>query len=365
MAQAHTHTHDHAHDHGHAPGHGQGHDHGSHYIDQLCTVAVSGALGMIAIVLFLQGSLTILAPFFQYSVLVGGILLLTITAVRGVTLWQETGKKKTGHSPGHDHSHDHKHDHAHTHEHHHDCCHDHGHHHDHAPAQGKGSTSLPVVTQPAAPTSQGNPAPEGHGHDGHNHGWAPVRYAVLLLPIILFFIPPGMPSASFNNLYNNCVVNRADGDLPSLLGVWVFGQVPASQGAEAMDVGDFKKGERGEVTGIGFKELAQGAADPNIRPFYEGKTVALKGQFVKPSADHKQFSLVRMKITCCYADAVPLNAVIASPDPVGDIAPLQWVEVTGVVHFRQLGNSQQVLPVVQLDSPADIVMTKPDLSPIQ
>jgi hypothetical protein len=367
MAQ--THAHDHSH------GHGQGHDHGSHYIDQLCTVAVSGALGMIAIVLFLQDSLTILAPFFRYAVFWGGVLLLVMTAIRGVTLWQEVGRPKPAQPPNHDHdhAHDHHHDHdcGHDHKHGPGCDHDHDHDHDHAPAAG--SLSLPVVASTPAPAAA--PAAEqGHGHahgdDGHSHGWAPVRYAVLLLPIALFFM--GLPNAdptnpvSFNKVYNDCVVQRAVGDLPSLVGVWFFGQTPSNDGVQLdFASGDGEKTKRGEVTGLGFKELAQGAADPNSRPYYEGKTVSLKGQFVRPSSDRKQFSLVRMKMTCCAADAVPLNAVIESPDPVGDIPNLQWVEVTGVVHFRELKKSKLILPVVQLESPADVVLTKPDLSPLQ
>src|SRR5207248_10502010 len=59
---------------------------------------------------------------------------------------------------GHDHHHHHDHDHGHDHDHAHDH-HDH-HHHDH-----------------------------DHAHDhGHSHGWTPAKYAVLLLPLVLYLL---------------------------------------------------------------------------------------------------------------------------------------------------------------------------------
>src|SRR5262245_61527398 len=137
-----AHTHDH------------GHDHGTHYIDQLCSVAVAGALGVIAVVLYLQGALNILAAFFQQALLGGGILLVILAIVRGATLWFEVGRQKPAH---HHHHHHHDHDHAHGH----DCGHDHEHgpscDHDHHAEETPAGVSLPVVA------SQSEPAHD-HGH---------------------------------------------------------------------------------------------------------------------------------------------------------------------------------------------------------
>src|SRR5439155_23483956 len=148
-------AHDHAHDHDHHHG-------GSYYLDQICTIGACGALGVIAV---LMSSLTdgagqlrlsyILAPQFFGWVFAGGIALLILSAIRAVCLWQEAGRA-TAHAHHHDHDHAHEHHHDHGHEHSHEHGHDHGHAHD-------------------------------HGHD-HDHGWTPARYAVRMVPIVLFFL---------------------------------------------------------------------------------------------------------------------------------------------------------------------------------
>jgi hypothetical protein len=352
--------------------HDHNHDHGTHYIDQLCSVAVSGTLAMVAIVLFMQGSLTILREEFRVVVLAGGILLLVIAVIRGVTLWQEVGKAKPAHK--HDHHHHHEHGHACGHDHHHHDHHDHGHvhgpgcDHDHEPKPALVGISLPVVTAspPAATPPVEPPKEDDHGHD-HNHGWAPIRYAVLLLPIMLFFL--GIPRSdtnplSFNNLYNDSKVSRSQ-DLPSLLDVWVYGKEPKVPDLD-LDFGEMSKGKRGKVTHVEFKELAQAAADEASRGFFEGRTVSLKGQF-RPLQNKRTFMLVRMKMTCCAADAIPLEAIITCPQEIRDVKSLEWVEVTGVVSFKQPSGGGNFFAILQMDSQKQDLKQNvpPESAPVQ
>lgn len=175
------------------------HDHDETYFkDQLSTIALCGMLGGVCVLLSQQGKLTFLAPNFRLPVLLGGLALLGLVGVRAVLIWMATGPKPApcpdgcahdhehGHDRDHDHDHAHEHDHAHGHDHHdHAHEHDHGHdHHDHAHEHGHEH-------------SHAHDHPHDHGHShahdhGHDHGWSPWRYAVLLLPIVLFFLnlPP-------------------------------------------------------------------------------------------------------------------------------------------------------------------------------
>src|SRR5436305_10125754 len=70
-------------------------------------------------------------------------------------------------------SHDHSHDHD-----------EHGHTHSHAHAA------------------------QDHSHADHEHGWAPWRYVVLLMPILLFLL--GMPSKGLQATFNAKIDTTAD-----------------------------------------------------------------------------------------------------------------------------------------------------------
>lgn len=292
--------------------HDHHHDEGGYYVEQLCTIGVCGAFGGVAILLWSRDKLSFLHPSFRLPLLLGGIALLVLVAIRAVVVWTASGKRAVhnhdhDHCCGHDHSHDHGHDHghAHGHEHHHhhhehgpDCGHEHHHHHEHEHAVA----------------ATGHQHGDDHGHD-HSHGWGPWRYALLLFPIMLFFL----------NLPNEG-----------------FAYVPVTA-LNTADLGSVKnvedKGSLGrELT---FKELEGVAYDAERRTAYEGKTVELKGQFVGSTND-RVFRLVRLKINCCAADAIPLNAIIfiepKDPNskeklPAQDLQ-MKWVRVTGQIQFK-------------------------------
>lgn len=287
-----------AHDHSHGDGN-------AYYLDQLFTIAVCGALGGVAVMLWWSGKISLmLHPKFYLWVLLGGITLLVLVVLRAAAVWQSVDAP--------DHTHDHDHDHAHCGHDHGPCDHDHGHDHSHD---------------------------HGHGHDhDHEHGWAPWRYVVLLFPVVLYFL--NLPNQGFS-----------------------------ADAGGSLNLEDFKAPDAVRSTGnlwnVGFAELQQASLTPESRDDYEGKTLALTGQY--SGNDPKRFSLVRYKIACCAADAVKLNAVIMiDPHSAEKIDPdayrNQWVEVKGRVHFFQKPGSSEYVTALILyptkDEPLDKFLTK-------
>ncbi len=206
---AHTHEHDHTHDHGHTRDHS--HDEPDNYfIDQLCMVGLSGAFGVICLCLwFWQTAMLrgLLHENFHIYVLLSGFALVAITLVRGWILWQQS--RDPSFKPGCDH--DHGHDHPHPHEHEHAIqektplqlavqpapahVHGPGCGHEHQPGEACGHDHEHEHHEHTAPhehhIGHAHVAPD-HDEADHDHGWAPWRYVVILVPIILFLL--GIPA---------------------------------------------------------------------------------------------------------------------------------------------------------------------------
>jgi uncharacterized repeat protein (TIGR03943 family) len=300
--------------------HDHEHPHNSTYfLDQLCTIATCGMIGMISILMYRgtgpsgQSKLSyILAPQFFIYVLLGGITIVALVIVRAVTLWQQAGAAKLRTAPAeaqaeflkvgspHVHDHEHHHDHGHGH-HHHDHAHDHNHehhHHNHA---------------------------HDHSHDhSHDHGWTPARYAVLMLPIMLYFF--NLPNSSFSAEYIKRDLSSAELEAPTTM-----------------------VADRGMALDLGFKELTTAAFYPQQREELEGKTGKLRGMF-SPRGSDKEFTLYRVKINCCAADAIPVGVVIVSAENITQIQPGKWVEVEGQIQFRKEVGKEKYLPALLLKS---------------
>lgn len=288
-----------AHDHSHG-------DHNAYYLNQLFTIAVCGALGGVAVMLWWSGTISLmLHPKFFLWVMLGGATLLVLVVLRAAAVWRSVDERAA--VPDHTHDHDqcgHDHEHCH-HDHDHDHTHDHGHGHDH-----------------------------DHEH-GHDHGWAPWRYVVLLLPVVLYFL--NLPNEGFS-------ADAGGGDLSGL----------------ALNSPDSVR-STGDRFDIGFTELQQASLTPDTRATLEGKTVMLTGQY--DGRDPKRFTLVRFKINCCAADAVRLNSVImvsdkssAKVDP--DDYRNKWVQVTGRVHFFQKPGGDEFITGLILYPTKDEPITK-------
>jgi len=317
--------------HAHAHGEGQG----NFFLDQLFTILACGAVGLVAILMYQTGFLgRILVPMFFTPVLIGGIAVVVLVCVRAVAVWQLAGARAAA-SPeasdyaeptGHDHGHSHSHAHAHGHDE--NCGHDHGHgaacEHDHAHSHAA--------------------AVDDHGHD---HGWAPWRYMVLAIPVFLYFL--GLPKAGFSDdkFKKNTSGALAQGSVRKNLALLAGGLA-------------FPKTQPRRLE-LRFKELSEAAAIPARHEIYEGDIGVIRGQFVRGT--DREFTLVRVNMTCCAADAVFLETRIVAPDTVtiANLQMQQWVQVEGVISFQQNERGKWV-PVITMQSRDAI---DPNAEPVQ
>jgi uncharacterized membrane protein YraQ (UPF0718 family) len=186
--------------------HDHAEDRSSFYLDQLFMIGVCGAIAAVTIMLWQSGLLQrMLHEKFHIWVALGGICLLTIVVLRAVAVWrsvdEEAAKPK---SDKHDHGHDCGHSHG--------CDHDHDHSHEHpgaveqvkpAPEPG-GVMSLALAPAAAVGHTHSHSHSHAHGHShshgGHEHGWAPWRYVVLLLPVMLYFLVLSNPAFDMGGL---------------------------------------------------------------------------------------------------------------------------------------------------------------------
>ncbi len=354
-------------------------DANSYYLDQLCTIAICGALGGVSIMLWQRDLLRyILAPTFHLPVLLTGITLVVLVGIRTAFLWKELGQPAHGHTHDHGHcdhdhdhcGHDHHHDHGHGHHHHdhdHDCGDHHDHHHQH------------VTAAPPAPAPHTH---DHHGHDhnhddhGHDHGFSPWRYAVLMLPVVLYFLD--LPNASFSSGYfeqSMAPVELADSGrintvaggvalMPAALTLATplpsgVGLLPASTDAVTAAVSR----AMAVPVDLDFKELPRAAYREDRRSELQGVFGRLRGQFIPNSPDNT-FKLARMKMTCCAADAIALSVIVVAPESLGTaFAPGKWVEVTGQIQFRKSKTRDEYFPVLQVDSLKDIRPIEPEANP--
>ncbi len=233
--------------------------------------------------------------------------LLILVAIRAVSLWISAGRNRLAlahaHDGGHahDHHHDHDHDHGHDdHDHGHEHCdhdHDHGHACDHDHAHDHEHTH------------------EGTDDCGHDHGFAPWRYMVLMLPVVLFLF-----------------------------------KLPWPDPPEPVDA---------NVYPLKLDEAEASAADPQKQTFYIDKAkttpVQLKGlvKWVGSQKEgHQIFQFHKLKMTCCFADAYPqpVDVYVESTKSLNpaDISG-KWVKVAGQVGYPPMANGKSVT-VVKADS---------------
>jgi hypothetical protein len=366
-----------------------------YYIEQLCTLGICAMLGGVTVMLYYQNLLKfILAPKFFLPVLWGGYTLLALVVLRAISLWTSTGKvANNNHNHDHDHSDCAHHACGHEHEHGHDHHHDHAHTHDHA---------------------------HNHDHDhGHDHGWNPWRYTILLLPIVLYFL--NLPNAGFGaTKVNTGDLDAGQGRFVENAGlkitrnekrdgIEVVRVVRDGAGEKAgIKIGDLitqitpDKGDRKQITtkgmslddavkalggpvgskvtlavihegedkpqdlelthaedilAVGFKELENASFRPDTRQAFEGRTVRIVGQYARGNTD-RSFGLVRLKMTCCAADAIQINLVIMfdpnSKENLPSLNANDWVEVTGRVQFLKRKDRDEYATVLILNSAADV-----------
>ena len=111
-----------------------------------------------------------------------------------------------------------------------------------------------------------------------------------------------------------------------------------------------------DLPDLPFSRLERAAFSPEQREQLKGKSTWLIGKFAATS-DPNQFGLVRYKMNCCAADALPLNAVImVNPDWPSKEAQLdvrarqqKWVKITGRIYFFKMrGRADEFVPAIVL-----------------
>jgi hypothetical protein len=350
MSAHHHHTHENAED--------------TYYLDQLCMVALSAAFGGICLALYfwqLDMLKLMLGPQFHTFILGSGVVLLVLAVVRGAILWVQVGKT----SP---HSHDHLHEdhdleahptvhafgatatvHHEPHQHDHASCghdhgtcgldHDHGHHHHDHPHEHVHHHG-------------------DHDHADHDHSWAPWRYVVLLIPIVLFLL--GLPNKGPK-------VGAATVDLSEDLirqakaSASLLAMGPPSLSQVGMLPGVFRPRNTGKAMKIDFRTLEGAAANENLRRNWQGKRVTVLGQFVPDRKSNKVFFLARFKMQCCAGDAVQLNVPILADESINVANANDWVKVTGEVEFFQDGALFRT--ILRVHTKEDVEKASPDPDP--
>ena len=211
-----------------------------------------------------------------------------------------------------------------------------------------------------------------HGDDDHDHGVSLWRFIVLAMPLAIIFMglaPTGLSADVFEKRMTKsqreAISKISDSKLPESRWKWYLDQVDAIETLKAkLDEAsstqeeplkaaiselDGKMQSRIETTSA--KVLQADALDSMQRAHWEDENdprfARISGQFV-PAGYDDRYRLMRIKITCCAADATPVGvSVIGSAKgwSHGD-----WLEVVGPVQFFESKDPQTgrstFLPVV-------------------
>jgi hypothetical protein len=341
-------AHDHTHSHGESLR--------DYFVEQLLGIMVCGLIGFVAVRMYTNGMLNfILAKPFHLPVLLGGVaVLLIIVLLRAIAVWHEAGALQAAHSHGPECSQDHTHGP--------DCDHSHaypGHTHSHD---------------------------DGHMHS-HDMSWVFVTMLILVVPVILFTI--GMPSSTMARLAAIAEAKLEGRNSPAEESL---GAADLREQAKDAAVEEEKKESDGTtirvlktksglriretipptgepryalITAAGtemrFNDLNDAAFDEAKRKSLEGQTAILEGRF-KRLAD-KEFTLFRLKMTCCAADTVPLKVRILVPQAPNNIVDYDWVQVKGQIQFIKMTGSKDgaevYIPVIMVADITDVRKAEP------
>lgn len=381
MAHAHNHAHDHAHEHLHEHGHDHHHHHhqeavSAYFTEQLLTLLVVGLFGFVAVQMYRTGMLNnLLAPQFHAWVLGGGIAVLGLVVVRAIAIWREAGEIQALGEHGHVHVHGgHLHIHSHQHE----------HAHGHAPPahsppansseEATGQKELCCDCSDTEEAEEEEAADHGHSHD---LSWVVARMLVLVFPVALYFL--GLPNATYSKERQLRMLGQE-----SAMGAELLQEL--ARDAQVLDEKRLEDGsiERtlktrtglrlrevrkpdgsqprlevlsGEGRRMRFNDLNDAAYDPAKRESLQGQIAILDGRFRR--LGDKEFTLFRLKMTCCAADTVPLRVRIVVPQALSGFNDFDWVEVKGQIQFIKVPNQERYMPVILVADITDVRKTEP------
>ncbi|MBM4069316.1 MAG: hypothetical protein FJ271_10270 [Planctomycetes bacterium] len=277
--------------------HHHAHVHDAYYLDQICLIVVSAAFGGICLSLCTwQGAMLhmMLAPFLHGYVLAGGILLVIAALIRAAILWHEAAR-------------------------------DSGHEDDHADCEHQC----------------------GHAH--HDHDWAPWRYVIVLVPIILFLL--GLPN-KLPELRGDAVAVDLTQEAMSYASLVAASQRPSSA---ALALGAlFAEPAVDIAPTILVSSLAK--ANLGTREQWLGELVRVEGRF-DPTTNPRQFEIERYVRACCIADVQRVSALVVCREPAPAFPVKQWLAVTGRVNFRN--SAHGVVTVLEVANMKAIVPGPP------
>lgn len=324
----------------------------SQFMERLFTLLMTGAYGLVMVWMFAshylgwnpgeRSILTLVTPWIQYTILFGGICLLVLFVIQLITIRSAgDGHHHTHDHHDHDHDHDHhKHDHDHGEECKHDGCgHDH-HHHEHKGHDHSGHDCC------------------DHGH-GHDHGWNPIRYIPLLIPLILIMM--GLPDTrmieNFEKYRIDAALKNSKQTVVNDQYYWMFlGALSAPN--EVFPVASFSTSFAYGVQTIvdemdddakdvlpivtDLAQLETVAKNPGLIPQYEQyRKVQLEGMFNLEDVNggYTYFRIVRLRMACCLTDSRPAMILARTKKPLnpslldGNKAGTKWVKVQGRLKF--------------------------------
>jgi hypothetical protein len=320
-----------AHDHLH-----EGESVRDYFTEQLLTILVCGLIGVAAIEMYRRDMLGFLAEQFRAPVLYGGIGVLVLVGLRAIAVWRQAGEiqaRMQGCTVDHTHGPE--------------CNHVHIHEED----------------------------DNDHSHS-HDMSWVFARMVILVFPVMLFFL--GLPGAALSPAAQLRMINDSAMGAESLKKLAEGAEVIEEQknadgttvrilktktGLKIRERSSAAGGEpmyelvAGEGTPMRFNELNDAAFDAGKRQYYEGQTAILEGR-LKRLGD-KEFSLFRMKMTCCAADTVPLKVRIIVPQALSKFADFDWVRVKGQIQFLKAQGQDRYIPVIMVADLSDVRLETP------
>jgi hypothetical protein len=221
---------------------------------------------------------------------------------------------------------------------------------------------------------------DDHGHS-HDMVWVFVRMLILVFPIALFAV--GIPNSGFSADWQakalgdefalnldpkvleemakapGAVVNEEKVENGARIRLIQSAPTPeAPNGLKIRETVQLGSGEaryvlvsdRGSV--MTFNELNAAAYDEAKRQDYAGKTAIMEGHFRR--LGEKEFTLFRLKMTCCGSDAVMLKVRIVAPQSVNGFKDHDWVRVKGVIQFIKQPGQETYTPVLRLSDITDV-----------
>lgn len=178
---------------------------------------------------------------------------------------------------------------------------------------------------------------------------------ILLVPIILFLLGlpnkgPTVEAGSFKPL------GASNKEMASYAGFIAMGPLVGNQWVSVAGMTAEEPARK-----IDFQVLEQAALR---REAWDGKTVSVVGQFRPNVQSQREFSLMRFRIKCCAADAIPLDVPIVCKEPVVSVPPMQWIQVTGQIEIQKReGSENSYMTVLRVPSRSKIKVTEPDANP--